>query len=101
LLIPITAMNRLADRAPATLSFAASGEWKTEFAPKYQGQAKLNIPIPFLQGLEMPISFSFASRTELVNESDVRGRIGFTFDMSRLLAGLKSKFLSNLPQSVP
>ena len=101
LLIPLTAMNRLADRPPATFSFAASGEWKTKIGPLYQGQAKLTIPVPFLQGLEMPISVSFASRTELVNESDVRGRIGFTFDMARLLSGLKSKFLSNLPISVP
>jgi hypothetical protein len=101
LLIPITAMNRLADRAPATFSFAASGEWKTKFAPMYQGQAKLTIPLPFLQGLEMPISVSFASRSELINESDVRGRIGFTFDMARLLSGLKSKFLPNIPIPVP
>ena len=101
LLIPITALNRLADTAPATFSFAASGEWKTSVAPMYQGQAKLTIPLPFMPGLEMPISFSFASRTELVNESDVRGRVGFTFDVSRLLSGLKSKFLAATPIPTP
>jgi hypothetical protein len=101
LLIPITAINRLADRPPATFSFAASGEWKTKVSPMYQGQAKLTIPIPFLPGLEMPISVSFASRTELVKESDVRGRIGFTFDMARLLSGLRSKFLANVPIPLP
>ncbi len=67
----------------------------------YQGQAKLTIPLPFMPGLEMPISFSFASRTELVNEADVRGRVGFTFDVSRLLSGLKSSFLANAPITVP
>lgn len=97
LMIPITAMNRLADRAPATFTFAASGEWKTNVAPMYQGQAKLKIPVPFMPGLEMPISFSFASRTDLVNESDVRGRIGFTFDVARLLTGLRSRFLARMP----
>ncbi|HEV2800582.1 MAG TPA: hypothetical protein VGW12_08800 [Pyrinomonadaceae bacterium] len=101
LLIPITAMNRLADRAPATFSFAASGEWKTKVAPMYQGQAKLTIPVPFLPGLQMPISVSFASRSELIKESDVRGRIGFTFDMARLLSGLRSKFLANAPIPIP
>jgi hypothetical protein len=97
LMIPLTAINRLSDRAPATFTFAASGEWKTSVAPMYQAQAKLKIPVPFLPGLEMPISVSFASRTELINESDVRGRIGFTFDVARLLTELRSKFLARVP----
>ena len=32
----------------------------------------------------MPISVTYANREELIEESDVRGEIGFTVDFSKL-----------------
>lgn len=52
------------------------------------GQLKLIIPINGT-GIKLPISFTFANRTELVKESTVRGNFGFTFDIDRLLFGKK------------
>jgi hypothetical protein len=46
-------------------------------------QAKVEIPIT--AGVSLPISFSWASRTELINESVKRGNFGFTFDPQTLL----------------
>jgi hypothetical protein len=46
-------------------------------------QAKVEIPIT--AGVSFPISFSWASRTELINESVKRGNFGFTFDPQTLL----------------
>ena len=51
------------------------------------GQLKLEVP--FLPGMRLPISVTFANRTELVREKEVRGNFGFTFDMDKILARLK------------
>jgi hypothetical protein len=48
-------------------------------------QTKLSIPIKN-SGVKIPISFTYASRTELVKEHDVRGNIGITFDLDSLFS---------------
>jgi hypothetical protein len=48
-------------------------------------QSKLSIPIKN-SGVKIPISFTYATRTELVKEHDVRGNIGITFDLDSLFA---------------
>ncbi len=48
------------------------------------GQAKLEIPIA--AGISFPISVTWATRTEFINEEEVRGNFGFTFDFDKLLA---------------
>ena len=50
------------------------------------GQFKLTIPINGT-GIKIPISLTFANRSELIKESTVRGNFGFTFDLNRLLLG--------------
>jgi hypothetical protein len=52
------------------------------------GQFGLKIPIKGL-GMQLPISFTTASRTELVKEKEVRGNFGFTFNLDRILARFK------------
>jgi len=51
-------------------------------------QAKLSIPVA-ASGVKIPISFTYASRTELVKEKDTRGNIGITFDLDPLFSRLK------------
>ena len=52
------------------------------------GQFGLNIPIKSL-GIKFPVSFTFANRTELVKEKEVRGNFGFTFNWDTLFSKLK------------
>ena len=52
------------------------------------GQVKLTIPVKN-SGIRIPISFSFANRTELIKEKEVRGNFGFTFDLDTLFALFK------------
>jgi hypothetical protein len=54
-----------------------------------KGQAKLTIPLP--GGIDLPISFTVANRTEFIDEKEVRGQFGFTFDLSRLVQAFRSK----------
>jgi hypothetical protein len=63
------------------------------FAPNTRGdigvgQVKLTIPIKN-SGIRIPISFSFANRTELIKEKERRGNFGFTFDPDTLFAIFK------------
>jgi hypothetical protein len=52
------------------------------------GQVKLVIPIKDT-GFKLPISITFANRTELVREKEVRGNFGVTFDLDTLFARFK------------
>jgi hypothetical protein len=52
------------------------------------GQIKLVIPIKN-SGVRIPLSFSFANRTELIKEKEVRGNFGFTFDLDTIFAKFK------------
>ena len=49
------------------------------------GQLKLTIPIRGT-AFKIPLSISFANRTELIKEREVRGNFGFTFDLDSLFA---------------
>jgi hypothetical protein len=91
--IPLNGIERVGDRVPWTFSFGASGRWMTGESPRYQGQAKLTIPFPRMPGVELPISVSFANRSELLKgkESKVIGHIGLTFDLAKLLTAFKNQ----------
>ena len=49
------------------------------------GQLKLTIPIRGT-ALKFPLSITFANRTELIQEKEVRGNFGVTFDIDSILA---------------
>lgn len=87
---------------PATLTFAGKYQRLTSNAVAFDGtvlpntkgdiaagQVKLTIPIG-QSGIKMPFSITFANRTELIREHEVRGNFGFTFDLDTLFARFKS-----------
>jgi hypothetical protein len=51
-------------------------------------QTKVSIPVKD-SGVKIPISFTYATRTELIKEKDVRGNIGVTFDLDSLFSRAK------------
>lgn len=74
---------------PLRITLGAEGKWMKNEQPIYKGQLKVNLPIPkvaWLSGFEIPISVTVANRTELVDEEEVRGMVGFTIDTSQVLA---------------
>ncbi|MFN2491264.1 MAG: septum formation initiator family protein [Pyrinomonadaceae bacterium] len=52
------------------------------------GQVKLMIPLKDT-GLKIPFSLTFANRTELIREKEVRANFGFTFDLDTIFAKFK------------
>jgi len=53
------------------------------------GQFKWTIPIGDT-GLRLPLSFTFANRTELIKEKEVRGNFGLTIDFDSIIARFRS-----------
>lgn len=52
-------------------------------------QGKLTIPTK--SAVSIPVSVTWASRTELIRESDVRGNIGISLDLDKLFAKGETK----------
>jgi hypothetical protein len=74
--------DKLEGRMPVFLTFSGDGCWMTNVTPMYRAQAKISIPLA--PGVEIPLSVTYASRTDLIKESDVRGKFGITFDVTRI-----------------
>ena len=73
-------------RDPLVISIAGLGEWYADERPDIaKVQVKLNVPLPgALSGLKIPLSFTVANRTELIDETELRGNVGFTVDFAKL-----------------
>lgn len=76
-------------KEPVYLYLASEGKWLTGTDSTIKGQVKLTIPIR--GGIELPLSFTIANRTELIDEKEVRGQFGFTFDLAKLVNSLRPK----------
>ncbi len=54
------------------------------------GSLQIGLKVPIKStGFKIPISFTFANRTELVKEKTVRGNFGFTLDLDTLFTKFK------------
>jgi hypothetical protein len=88
--IPLNAFKPLGYKDPLLLSIEANATGMTDVAPIYKAQAKLTIPL--LAGMEIPISVSVANRTEFIKEKEVKGKFGFTFDLSKVMKSFRDNF---------
>jgi hypothetical protein len=73
---------------PYLLSLSGFGEWLTLTAPTYKAQVKITIPLGQKTGVSVPASVTYASRTDLVQESHTEARFGFSFDAAKVAAAL-------------
>ena len=85
----LTPEKSLAGRSPLYFYLASEGNWMSGSPFVYKLQGKVKVPIA--EGIEFPISLTYASRKDLVNEKDVRGQFGFTFDTAKLLRALLTR----------
>lgn len=85
----VTPEESLVGKSPLYLYLSSDAEWMSGVKPKYRAQAKVKVPVA--DGIEIPISVTFANRTDLIDETDIRGQFGFTFDTAKLLRAFKFK----------
>jgi hypothetical protein len=75
--------DQIDKRVPWLASLAADGRWLTEEKPRYRVQAKFTLAI--LDGIDLPLSVTYATTSDFNEENEVIGNIGFTFDTAKLL----------------
>ena len=73
---------------PILISVSGYGQWLTNVAPTYKVQGKLTIPLGQKTGMSLPISVTYASRTDLIQEAHTEAKFGFTFDAGKIAAAL-------------
>jgi hypothetical protein len=85
----MTPEKNLVGRSPLYFYLASEGDWATgnDFIYKLQGKVK----IPIAEGIELPLSLTYSNKTELIQERDIRGQFGFTFDTAKLFRAFLSK----------
>jgi hypothetical protein len=71
---------------PWIVAFSGEYKWVHRADDIHRIQGRLEIPIA--PGVMVPISLTYANKTELINESEVRGQIGFTVDAAKIAAAL-------------
>lgn len=78
-------LNRenLLGKKPMFFDVSTSGSWMNNTDALYKAQGKITIPIA--DGIDFPISVTWANRTSLIDEKEVRGQFGFTLDTARLM----------------
>jgi len=75
--------ENLLGKKPLFFDVATQGSWMNNTDAIYKAQGKLTIPIA--DGIDFPISVTYANRTNLIDEKEVRGQFGFTLDTARLM----------------
>ena len=73
-------------RPPPAMSLSADLQWRASDV-SYKTQLKLDLPVA--GGLMLPVAFTWANRTELIEGKEVRGTIGFTIDTAKLVAAVR------------
>jgi hypothetical protein len=81
---PVSAVARGVN--PWVLAFSGEYKWVHGAEDIYKLQGRLEIPIA--AGVKLPLSLTYASRTDLIKESEVRGQVGFTVDAAKIAAAL-------------
>ena len=85
-----TLAELLRTSSPLILTASYQGVWERIDEDTHKFQTKLTIPLPaLLKGLSLPISITVANRRELIDETDVRGQVGFTVDFSKFQQALR------------
>ncbi len=73
---------------PILFSLSGYGQWLTNVVPTYKVQGKLTIPLGQKTGVSLPISVTYASRIDLIQEAHTEAKFGFTFDAAKIVAAL-------------
>ena len=85
----LTPEKSLAGRSPLYFFLASEGNWASAVPFTYKLQGKVKVPL--MDGIDFPISLTYANRTNLIDEKEVRGQFGFTFDTAKLLRALLTR----------
>jgi hypothetical protein len=76
---------KFSDNDQSKTIYSLSGRYERMKETKaHIGIVQGKIEIPLGAGLSLPFSFTYATRTELIDEKEVRGNFGLSFDLDKL-----------------
>jgi hypothetical protein len=81
--------EKLVGRNPFYFFLSGDAETKSGRKSTYHVQAKVTVPI--LNGFDLPFSVTYGNQPELNKEKTIKGQLGFTIDMARILQALTPK----------
>ena len=81
--------DRMVGPDPLALDLAFEGLFIEAQDNTWRLQGKLTVPL--MEGISLPVSVTWANRTELLEEEHTIGRVGLSVDTSRLLSALESQ----------
>jgi hypothetical protein len=73
------------DRSATTLALSGRYEHPNS-GTRDIAVAQVKLTLPIASGVSLPLSISWANRTELLDETEIRGHFGFTLDTDKLFA---------------
>lgn len=78
----LTPDDRLIGRRPVFFFLTGQGEAQSGRFPIYRAQAKITIPV--MDGVDLPLAFTYASRNAEGKKDTLKGQFSFTVDTARL-----------------
>jgi hypothetical protein len=85
LLLRLTPDRGMSGRGPVSFTLAGSGAFDTKSGNQNVFKIQARLTLPLAEGVSVPVSTTWASRTDLINEDHVRGLVGFSFDLGQVL----------------
>jgi len=83
--------NRFNRQNVSRITLSGSGKYvRLENVDGDMGIFQAKLDIPFSSGFSIPFSVTYSTRTELIDESDIRGNFGITLDLDKLYAAARS-----------
>jgi len=78
--------SKFAGRNILALSGSGEGDWGSNGAPVYKGNAKVTVSVA--SGIDLPLSFTYTSLIASTKKSDVKFQAALTFDFSKIARSL-------------
>ncbi len=77
-------------RGPLQLAFSSEGLRQQD---QWKYRAQLRFVIPVFVGLNLPLSFGYGNRSDLLRDQEktVYGKFGLTFDFAKIVQSLRSQ----------
>lgn len=85
----LTPDNSLTGRSPLSFALAGSGGIDTKSSDNNILKLQAKLLLPIAEGINVPLSATWANRADLIDEARINGQVGFTFDVAQILSALR------------
>lgn len=84
-LIRLVSQQPIQPRTATSLTLAGAAHYDLENGDGVVFKVQARLLLPIADGVNVPLSATWASETDLIEEDEIRGLVGFSFDLGKLL----------------